>query len=105
MAAAVSETVAAVALETGLYCWSIGGGSGGGGGQRRDCGDGGGVRGGHGAGARDDSESRHPAGRWKRRVAGRSTRPVTLIHATERVTRIHATLAFEWRRRSTRPVP
>ena len=68
----------------------------------------GGVRGGHGAGvamARDNSESRHPAEWWTWRVTGRSTRPVTLIHATERVTRIHATLAFECRRRSTRPVP
>ena len=86
MAAAVSETVAAVALETGLYCGSLGGGSGGGGGQRRDCGDGGGVRGGHGAGAaiaRDDSEPRS-AGRWKRRVTGRSTRPVTPVIDGER---------------------
>ena len=104
MAAAVSETVAAVALETGLYCGSIGGGSGCGGDSGATVATAAACAAGM-AGARDDSESRHPAGRWKRRVAGRSTRPVTLIHATERVTRIHATLAFECRRRSTRPVP
>ena len=94
MTAAMSETVADVALETGAQLrivlrivlrvqrrWGRGRQ------RRRDCGDGGGVRGGHGAGAamaRDDSESRHPAGLWERRVTGRSTRPGTRIHAGNR---------------------
>ena len=86
-----------------MYCGSIGGSIGGGGDSGATvataaaCAAG--MPGLDGAGARDsvtprlNLESRHPAGRWKRRVTGRSTRPVTLIYATERVTRIHATAA------------